>query len=280
MLALLWAGVPVALTAQDMTLEDSATFRHNAFTTHSTLFGIGSTNLYDTYLSPLEYRGGQMNFLRESLRRTHWLDGRITTQGLLHGYFGYARNLEDTGKEMAGQIGYDIGWHYNWLLPCRLRLMAGGQLGTQLGFLYNMRGGNNPAQARLAVNLSASLAVIYPFRIKRVPLSVRYQFDLPVLGAAFSPAFGQSYYEIFYENDYDHNICCTHPGNAPSSRHLLTFDIPVKGFTLRVGYQCDIRQSKMNNLRNHTYNHSFMIGYVKHFYFIKKTDKLNKHFIL
>lgn len=274
------SGKATLLYARHMEDTQIGPFRVNAFTTHSSLFGIGSTNLYDTYLSPLEYKGGQISFLRESLRCTHWLEGRITTQSLLHGYFGYARNRQETAREMAGQVGYDIGWHYNWILPCRLRLMAGGLAGGQLGFLYNMRGGNNPAQARISLSLSASVAAIYPFRIRRVPLTARYQLDAPVLGATFSPAYGQSYYEIFYENDYDHNICCTHPGNAPSFRHLVTLDFPIKGFTFRVGYLCDIRQYKVNNLRNHTYNHSLMIGYVKHFHFIKKKDRLNKRFIL
>ncbi len=120
---------------------------------------------------------------------------------------------------------------------------------------------------------------VYPFHIRRVPFTVRYQASLPLTGVMFSPQYGQSYYEMSLGN-YDHNVCFTHPGNAPSMRHLLTLDFPVAGFTFRTGYLCDIRQSRVNGLRSHIWNHSFMIGYVKHFNFIKRKESRHRPFVL
>ncbi len=242
------------------------------YTTHAMLFGAGRTRQFETYLSPLEYTGPQISFLRESLRKTHWADGRVTTQGLLHGYLAYAQNPAETADEIGGNIGYAAGWHYNWTPVRGLRLMAGGQLGAQVGFLYNTRNSNNPAQARASAELSASVAVIYNFHIRRQGFSARYQADIPVVGAMFSPNYGQSYYEMFSQGNYDHNVCLTHPGNAPSLRQLLTLDFPIGGFTFRAGYLCDIRQSRVNRLKSHAYNHTFLIGYVKHFCFLKRKD--------
>ena len=80
----------------------------------------------------------------------------------------------------------------------------------------------------------------------------------------FSPAFGQSYYELFTLGNRDHNVCLTTPFNAPSFRNQLTVDLPLRRCTLRFGYLADIRQSHVNDIRHHTFSHAFLIGWVRH----------------
>lgn len=272
---LLLAGQTTCVQAQDTTSD----LPGNRHTTHAVLFGGGHTNWYDTYLSPSTYTGPHLSFLRESFRKTHWLDGRITTQSILDGYFAYTSNPAETADEMGGMLNYAVGWQYGWTPVSRLRLMAGGNLHAAIGAIYNMRNSNNPVQAMADLRLEASFIAVYPFHICHIPLAVRYQAAIPLIGGMFSPHYGQSYYEMSQGN-YDHNVCFTHPGNTPSMRHLLTLDFPVGGFTFRAGYLCDIRQSRVNGLRAHTWNHSFMIGYVKHFSFIKRKDAQHRSFIL
>ncbi len=251
----------------------------NRYTTHATMFGVGGSNQYESYLSPMEYTGPQLTFLRETLRKTRRADYRITMQTLWNGYLTYASNPAETADEIGGSVGYNATWHYNWTPLPGLRLMAGGGVGGDVGFLYNMRNSNNPAQARLSAALSASVAAIYRFRLGRHPFAVRYQADVPLLGGMFSPNYGQSYYEMFSQGNYDHNVCVTYPGNAFSLRQLLTLDFPVGRLTFRVGYLCDIRQSEVNRLRSHVYNHTFLLGYVKHFSFLKRRDKAHANLI-
>ena len=43
--------------------------------TRSTLYGIGITNILDTYLSPMEYTGPEIRILRENMRMTKYMDG-------------------------------------------------------------------------------------------------------------------------------------------------------------------------------------------------------------
>ena len=245
----------------------------NRYTTHSTLFGIGRSRLLDTYLSPIEYSGPSFHILRESIRKTHWLDGRITTQGILQGDFFFTQNPMKTGSEMGGNIDYSQGWHYNWEVGQGLRLMLGGAVNASLGVIYNSRNSNNLAQAKTGINIGASAMAIYQFKLSNMPFTARYQMNMPLIGAVFTPNYGQSYYEIFSQGNYDRNIRFVYPGNAPNFRQLLSLDFPVLSFTLRVGYLCDIKQSQLNNLKYHSYSHAFMLGYVKHFCFIKRKDK-------
>lgn len=236
------------------------------------MFGIGGTNRLETYLSPLEYTGPEVRFMRESIRMTRMWGGRVSTQQFYESNFSYSKNPTKDSEYLSGDIDWRIGWHYNWTPLPALRLMAGLQTGLSCGFVYNTSNGNNPAQGKLSTNIAASGMAIYRFNWLRRRFSVRYQFDMPLAGLMFSPNYGQSYYEIFSLGHYDRNVCFTWPGNAPCFSQLLTVDVPIGSGTLRLGYRCDIRQSHVNNLKSHTWSNLFMIGFVKHFRLVKQRD--------
>lgn len=237
------------------------------------MFGIGGTNRLETYLSPLEYTGPEVRFMRESIRMTRIWGGRVSTQQFYEGNFSYSKNPTKDSEYLSGDIDWRIGWHYNWTPLPALRLMAGLQTGLSCGFVYNTSNGNNPAQGKLSTNIAASGMAIYRFNWLRRRFSVRYQFDMPLAGLMFSPNYGQSYYEIFSLGHYDRNVCFTWPGNVPCFSQLLTVDVPIGSGTLRLGYRCDIRQSHVNNLKSHTWSNLFMVGFVKHFRLVKQRDK-------
>ena len=238
----------------------------------STLFGVGFSNQLDTYLSPMEYSGFQLSFLASRERMTRWADGNISFQSLLQGAFSHTKNPAHTATAWGGRLAYDAGWHYHWQLSDRLSLKAGGLVGADLGFLYIARNSNNPAQGRFGVDISASAGGKYRFKIKKLPVQINYQADLPVIGCMFSPQFGQSYYDIS-QGSRDHNVCFSHPGNALCFRQLLTFDLEFKRASLRFGYMGDIRQSHVNSIRMHDINHSFMIGYVRYLKVLKRNER-------
>lgn len=247
--------------------------------THSYLFGIGSAHQLDTYLSNMNYTGYQFSIVRETLRMTHLANRKISFQTLWQGTFSHSTNHFSTSTYWGGHIGYDALWHYNWTPLPGLRLMAGGAIGADAGFLYNSRGGNNPAQGRFNIDLSASVMAIYRFRLWGKDLGLRYQANMPVMGVLFSPQFGQSYYEIG-QGHLNGNVCFSHPGNAFCLWQQLTLDVPLtRHFTLRAGYLCDIRQSKVHNIKMHDRSHSFMIGFVTHFRKIGKTERRNSTLI-
>ena len=238
----------------------------------ATLYGAGLANMYDTYLSPQEYRGAEFRLMRESTRLTPWAEGRLWRQVRFQGYVNYTHNHADNNNAMGALLTWNYGLHYSFDVAPGLRLLAGGVADLNGGFLWNLRNGNNPASARAYINLAASGAAVWRVRLKKRLLTFRYQIDLPLAGLMFSPHYGQSYYEIFSLGHYDRNVCFTWPGNAPCFSQLLTVDVPIGSGTLRLGYRCDIRQSHVNNLKSHTWSNLFMIGFVKHFRLVKQRD--------
>lgn len=232
--------------------------------TNARMIAVGATNILDTYLSPEKYRGTELRYISHTVRER---DGRRWSRQIVHqGDISYADNRSGEGGEIAGMYNFQYFWHLNWAL-CnrRLHLKAGGGADANVGFIYNTRNGNNPAQARLYLNADVSVAAAYTFPLLGRNAVATYEASVPLLGVMFSPNYGQSYYEIFSQGNYDHNVVPTTLLCTPSVRQMLTLDAELLGITWRIGYLCDIQQSHVNNLKSHIYTHAFMIGVVKRF---------------
>ena len=245
------------------------------------LLGFGWTNQLDTYLSPMDYSGLQASFLMQSERMTRLANRHISFQSTFHGAFTSTENPASTARYLGGRIAYDAGWHYHYSPLSNLDLKGGAMVGADLGFLYNNRNSNNPAQGRFCADFSISAGADYSFKLplwrkRRLPMQVHYQADLPMIGLMFSPEFGESYYEIS-QNGVGHDIICAHPGNALSLRQFLMLDVCLRRITLRVGYLCDIRQSNARSLKYHDISHSIMFGIVRHFQLMKMKRNLLPH---
>ena len=234
----------------------------------STLYGIGHTNLLDTYLSPMEYTGPELRILRENIRNTKYMDGKIYRQSIFQANVSLTENKAGTGSEFAFLANWNLAYHYPFFENGKLRIWAGPNLDLNGGMIYNMRNSNNPVNAKAYANLGASGMAIYHFKIKKHPFMLRYQLNVPLLGVMFSPEYGQPYYEMSIAKDFGKNIRFTSLHNQPSVRQFITLDFPIRNTTLRVGYVCDIQQAKVNHLKSHMWSHSFLIGFVKHFQII------------
>lgn len=243
--------------------------QENRIVTNSKLLGVGKTNILDTYLSPEKYNGTELRYISHTLREQQ---GKRLYREVIHqGQVAYADNRAGNGSEMAGMYNFQYGWHYRLLSleDGKLTLGMGGNLDANLGFIYNTRNSNNPAQARLYLNITPVVEAAYRFRVRNNPHTLRYELAVPLLGVMFSPNYGQSYYEIFSQGDYDHNVVPTWIGNAPSLRQLLTIDITLWNTTFRVGYLGDFQQAKVNGLRTHVYTNSLVVGISRRFQLIK-----------
>lgn len=253
--------------------EDS--LKANRYVMRATLYGIGHTNVLDTYLSPMEYTGPELRILRESMRMTRLMKGHVSAQSLFQAHLSLTENKASTGSEMAFMANWNYAWHYQFPLNENLKLMAGPIVDINGGFVYNLRNSNNPIQAKAYINLGASGMAIWRFKVKEHPFVLRYQANLPLLGLMFSPEYGQPYYEMTLDHNWGKNLCFTSLHNQPALRQFITLDFPIRSTNLRVGYICDIQQAKVNHLKNHMWSHTFLIGFVKNFYVLKGKNQVS-----
>ena len=243
---------------------------------HSTMIGVGSSNVLDTYLSSYNYTGTDYRIQRETMRMTNLWKGRVANQSLIDVNADINENHAGNLDEYAGGVRYTQGWFCNFMngnvvnpverSHSRFNFAAGLSASGYLGVVYISRSGNNPAQAKVDLMVNVSGMATYDMVIAKHHYLWRYQVSFPLMGIAFSPNYGQSYYEAFVAEHYDHNVVFAYPGNMPSMRHKLTLDIPIKRYTLRVGYVGEFHQSMFNHLKYHSYAHDFMIGFNKYLY--------------
>lgn len=256
---LLLSAAPVsAQTAAEAGVDSLRIIRHEQ------LFGIGCVNVLDTYLSPVEYTGVSVGLLHRSERLARWGKGRVSVQATYAGSAALPRSTADRDKAMDARASAAVAWHYHFRpLPAGMQWAVGGMAELETGFTYLMRGGNNPAQGRLATHFGLSVLMVQPLRVRNRRWEARAQVDLPLISARFTPNYGQSYYEIFSLGHYDRNVRVTTPVQAPSAHLTATLTLPLFGARLSVGYEAGIRQYEVNHLKRHSWNHHFLIGYVR-----------------
>lgn len=255
--------------AQD-TIPQTLSVNEEPVRMHSTLYGFGHSSVLDTYLSPFSYQGIEARIIRQTERPTRMLRGRISYQTMIDLAAQYTKNPAKNVKALSGGVRYSNAWLYNAAIPLhttrhKLAWKAGLAASGYLGGVYNTRNGNNPAQAKADIMIDLTGQLHYSFRVRRKEWLVRYKLNIPFLGAAFSPQYGQSYYEIFGQGNYDHNVVFANFVNMPSMRHLLTIDIPIGHNRLRMGWAGEFMQAKFNGLKYHSYSNDFMIGFTKYF---------------
>lgn len=239
----------------------------NRIVTRATMYGIGSANVFDTYLSPQEYKGIDFRVSRESMRMTRLMNGNVSQQTFFQADLGYTHNRAENNNALSALANWNYGLHYNFPITSNFKLLAGGVADLNGGFVYNLRNGNNPAQARAYINLAASGMAVWKLRVANRPVTLRYQVNLPLAGVMFMPNYGQSYYEIFTLGHRDGVVNFTSLHNQPSMRQMLTADFTVGGRAgIRLAYLWDAQQSNVNGIKTHTYSHVFMAGFVKEFY--------------
>ncbi|WP_373835388.1 DUF3316 domain-containing protein, partial [Bacteroides heparinolyticus] len=175
----------------------------NRIVTRATMYGIGSANVFDTYLSPQEYKGIDFRVSRESMRMTRLMNGNVSQQTFFQADLGYTHNKAENNNTLSALANWNYGLHYNFPITSNFKLLAGGVADLNGGFVYNLRNGNNPAQARAYINLAASGMAVWKLRVANRPVTLRYQINLPLAGVMFMPNYGQSYYEIFTLGHWD-----------------------------------------------------------------------------
>lgn len=219
----------------------------------------GTSHLADTYLSPIKYSGWHIGLNYERMQAM-----RFSPQNwVMQMRFGLQA---DRTKNIAGNStmwywGLDFSWGmmHRWRLPHNITIAGGGSASLDLGCLYLNRNSNNPASAKAAVTINATGYASWNFNIHRLPVTLRYQPTLPVVGAFFAPDYGELYYEIYLGN-HSGLAHCAWWGNYFRLDNLLTADIHLGATSIRVGYSGSIFSSKANDVVTHRFTHAAVIG--------------------
>ncbi|MBQ9650056.1 MAG: DUF3316 domain-containing protein [Prevotella sp.] len=230
--------------------------------TSANIIGVGSSGILDTYINQEKFSGIGFTYLyikEHAKPEKRW-------NSIIEHELDLSTTKDRSKDNQMIEGSYNLYWgrYRHWqLLGDRLLLQAGGLANANLGFLYDMTTSNNPAQARLSLNLMPAGIATYHFPLFGKQFSLRYELNVPLVGIMFSPNYGQSYYEIFNRGNYDHNIVPTTLVSAPSFRQMLSLDWHTsEKWSLRVGYLGNYQQAEVNNLKQHIYAHRVMIGIV------------------
>ena len=270
---LLLLSYGIILFAQSLT---TTRFEERAFS-----LGGGMTHLLDTYLSPLTYKGGHVVIMDERFAPTTATCGRWFSQSLFSLHGDYTLAARGRGLTVGGMADYSHTYYYEVPLLSsqkgKFRLFVGPQGLLRIGGIYNLRNSNNPAQLKLGINLAASAMTKYTFTLWETPMNVRLQTDLPLLGFAFGPDYGQSYYEIFYLGQSEGCIHLTSFHNNLSLRTKLSYDVEFRTYTLRLTWQEDLYHWQLGNQQYRMFTHSIMLGYVKNLYRIARDENTRQH---
>ena len=116
-------GTVFSLYAQ----EDS--LRATRYVMRSTMLGVGHSNVFETYLSPLEYSGTEVRFMHESMRMTRMLGGNVSGQSLFQINASYNKNISQTAEMYAGLVNWSYALHYQFRMnDDKLKILVGPML--------------------------------------------------------------------------------------------------------------------------------------------------------
>ena len=223
---------------------------------------VGTSHLRDTYLTPVAYSGWHAAIDYERLQVSKFDKNRWTMQ------VRAAVNLGSTENE--GKTA--TMWHFNfrpeWALMRRLdigalsplKLAVGSMVSGNVGGLYLLRNSNNPVSVQASATVGATAMAWYNTRLANRQITLRYQVDMPLVGAFFAPDYDQLYYEIYLGN---HSGLChvAWPGNFFRLNNMVTADWRFGSNYLRLGYRLEVFSSKASGIVSRRVEHSFVIGF-------------------
>lgn len=237
---------------------------------------VGSSSLYDTYLTPLNYRGQSYALAYERMQAMRFSPEKWVMR--LTGRLALNRALNPARNATMWDLDFELSWGmmHRWSIPAvsGLQLYGGGSTMADIGALYLARNGNNPVSAKAAWTVAFTGAAVYNFKIARLPVCLRYQPTLPVTGIFFSPDYGELYYEIYLGN-HSGLVHGAWWGNYFRLNNLLTADLRFGSTNLRIGYSGDILSTKVNNIVTRRITHALTIGVSGEWLSLNRSGKLS-----
>lgn len=220
---------------------------------------MGYASVHDSYLTPITYGGTDLAIGYEAMRPMRG-DKWLWQLGVGADY-NYVENDAHNNElyKLMGDITFDMQRQWRGAIAHRVDLSAGPMTQLRAGIIYDDVNSNNPVSVRAHWNVGVTGMAAYDTRMWRVPVTLRYQVQLPVVGMFFAPEYDESYYEIYLGNHRN----LAHMGwwgNRLDMTHYLGADLHLGKTTLRVGYRARLEDWNVNHLKVHDVSHSLVIG--------------------
>lgn len=153
-----------------------------------------------TYLSTQTYSGPGYGLTFEWNRPT-WADGTIVQSARADVEYGYLLSKSKNSRMYDLSVNLEWGAEKKWRPATGWNLSAGGSAGIDGGVMYLPRNGNNPAQAQMWTGVSLTAHAGYDrLHLFGKSLNIFGSVEIPSIGVFFSPAYGETYYEIYLGN--------------------------------------------------------------------------------
>lgn len=236
--------------------------------------GLGTGVVYDSYLSPLKYRGLNLGLLYEEMKMLKWKDGNFSFQQQYSADLSQTQNPTATASNLTLFAEGDYAVYYRFNPDEKFQVFAGHQAGILIGGIYNTRNQNNPTSVKMNLNSGLSGIAAYKLMLKSQPIRFRYQVNLPVAGMLFAPQYGQSYYFL---SDNENTFFVSSFHNHLTFKNILSAELPLNRLTFRITYINSFYQTKINNLLTQCYSNTFYLGISRNFYTVKAGKRDNKN---
>ena len=220
---------------------------------------MGYASVHDSYLTPITYDGLDLGLTYEAMRPVRhdkWL--WQLQVGADYNYVENNAKNNDLHKVM-GDISFNMQHAWEGVLHPRLGFSAGPMAQVRAGIVYDAVNSNNPVTVRAHANLGATGMAWFNTRLGRIPITLRYQLQLPAAGVFFAPEYDESYYEIYLGNHRN----LAHLGwwgNRFDMTNYLGADLHLGKTMLRIGYRSRLEHWSVNHLKVHDVTHSLVLG--------------------
>lgn len=221
----------------------------------------GYASIHDSYLTPITYGGTDLALGYEVMRNTRFAPDKWLWQLGVGVDYNYVENdaRNNNLHKLMGDITFDMQRQWRGAIAHRVNLSAGPMTQLRAGIIYDEVNSNNPVSVRAHWNVGATGMASMDTRLWRLPMTLRYQVHLPVVGVFFAPEYDESYYEIYLGNHKN----LAHMGwwgNRLDMTHYVGADLHLGKTTLRVGYRARLEHWNVNNLKVHDVSHSLVLG--------------------
>ena len=222
---------------------------------------MGYASVHDSYLTPITYDGMGLALGYETVRPLKSRPDTWLWQLQVGADYNHVENPARNNHldKLMGDLAFNMQRRWTGVLTPKLNLSVGPMTQLRAGIVYDEVNSNNPVTVRAHWNAGVAGMATLGTRLWRVPVTLRYQVQLPAVGVFFAPEYDESYYEIYLGN-HSNLAHVGWWGNRLDMSHYLGADLHLGKTTLRVGYRNRLEHWSVNNLKVHDVTHALVLG--------------------